>query len=1297
MRYLLSIFLLVIIGCLTFSGQLYARSQNFKFYNVNELYGISLRQATSVCKDDNGFIWAATKGGILRLTGSDYRIYQLPFESSNVMMIKLVFAQGTLWAYSNNGQIFQFDTISDKFILKFNLGNHSKNIHLILTSVLFQSKDVCWMATSDGLVQCNIESDKIEMINSEYVMQLAWSDSESFFVVSNNSIERYNTKARKSEVLFTGLSQFSFATFSLSYNEKNECLWLGSNYKGLFYFDLKKRTVSPFQPANFPVQPVMDIVAVDSKTLFVGIDGQGLWNIDQQTMSITQVYKDDVDNPNALRGNGVYDIFHDTETNRVWVCTYSGGLSYFDLGSSVVEHITHQVNQTNSLKNNNVNCILEDSENNLWFGTDNGISVWKVNEQKWFHLFSNSQEKVQVFLTLCEDDKGQIWAGTFASGVYVLDKKAGRQIAHYSKNIQNSPLSNDYIFSIYRDFFEDIWLAGIDGEIVRYNSKNNQFKKYPFQPVNKIIQYSDSLMLLACSYGVMQLNKNTGNYTLLVDKYIVNDVLVHKGVIWFGTVGNGMVAFNPATKELKQYSVSNGLLSNHVNSIVYADDYFWVGTENGMCRFSPENESVVTFSNYLPLSATSFNNAYCMLSDGRLAMGTNNGAVIFSPSTLKEESLKSRIFIQNLFILGRSIRNLPSVKLEKPIDQLEKLKLKFSQNSIMTEVLPVGGVTKAKFSWKLDGLDENWTQPSNHRLISYNNIPFNNYVLRIRMYDNSLSHIIAERSLQLKITPPFWATWWFFVTVFVLVSLLIYAILWNSINRLKQQHSEEKVRFFTNTAHDIRTSLTLIKAPVEELKNETNLSERGNHYVQMANEQAKHLNSVVNQLMDFQKADMGKEQFKPVMVDLPAIIGLRVDMVESVADVKSIKLVKFFHAEHYETAVDVMLIEKVVDNLLSNAIKYSSANTTVEVEFKGNDKDWEFTVRDYGMGMSKHDQKHLFKEFFRGENAVNSKVIGSGVGLLLVKNIVNLHLGTISFTSEENQGSVFSIKIPYKKVDAKYVDVYDNQNSKDLINIDSENELNDSFEIKSKKQKILVVEDNTELLRFLRLAFTNEYDVLTAANGVEAWELIQNEMPDLVVSDVMMPVMGGFELCKLMKTTFETSHIPLILLSALDENAMLLHGLGIGADDYITKPFNTDFLHHKIRSLINNRIAIREKAMRIIQSGNEEPVLSNNLNDQFLKKMLEVVTNNMSNPRFGKDDFASSMKISGSLLYKKSKALTNLSPVEFVKSVRMGKSLELIKSKKYSIAEISDMCGYESPGYFSTVFKKYYGKSPSEI
>ncbi|HEY3388829.1 MAG TPA: response regulator, partial [Prolixibacteraceae bacterium] len=753
--------------------------------------------------------------------------------------------------------------------------------------------------------------------------------------------------------------------------------------------------------------------------------------------------------------------------------------------------------------------------------------------------------------------------------------------------------------------------------------------------------------------------------------YIVQDILVLGDIVWVCTSGEGLLEYNYKDGKIKKYTTQEGLPSNFVNSIAYADNCLWVGTESGLCRFNPTDKTAFAFTSIFPLSGISYNkSAFYGLKDGQLAWGTNNGAIFFAPQSIREIPSKGRIFFQDLTISGRSIRELPSFKLNRAVDSLQTINLTYSQNTISLELISIGMQAGSKFSWKLDGFDKDWTSPSGNRIITYTNIPSGEFALKIKLYDSSLSNVIAERSITIKLIPPFWRTMWFWTIILLVMSGIIFLYLLYYINRLKQQHTEEKVRFYTNAAHEIRTSLTLIKAPVEELIKEKNLTESGKYYLNLAIKQARQLTSVVTQLMDFQKVDIGKEHLKLSMTDIVRLISTRKVMLASYAKSKNIELEFASDRDSYITAVDETKTEKIIDNLISNAIKYSPQNSQIQIGLRCEDTMWIFQVKDNGIGISSKSQQQLFKEFYRGENAINSKVVGSGIGLLLVKNYVTMHEGNISCSSQENVGSTFQVVIPFKSISRESmgtnitldIPIVSSHIPDFTPQMKSENEIQHS-----KEMKVLIVEDNDDLLNFMKNILSNDFKVYTAVDGVKAWEFILKHVPDLVVSDIMMPNMDGFELCKLIKSTYKTSHIPVVLLTALSEKTDQLHGLRLEADDYLTKPFDVNLLIQRIKSIIRNREVVREKALRLIKVGSSENILENELNDKFVKKMLEVAQTNISNVEFDKNEFASAMNVSSSLLYKKIKSLTDQSPTDFIKTIRLKHALELLQSRKYTI------------------------------
>jgi len=1269
------------------------QSSDTKFYNINSLYGISIREAASVCMDDNGFIWASSKTGILRLTEDDYHLYQLPYETANIINVKLVYHSPDLLAYTNNGQIFLYDAISDRFKLAINLSKELKNNYLGISSVLIEDNNRWWFSTSWGLFK--YEKGQLTIVNNlnMYISKIEWYNNHQFFVAAGSNISIFDTQTQQLTPLYTTDIQ-GFEVNEFYFDQTKEQLWMGTRSNGLFHYDFKTKTFKGLTISAFPKQPILSIEANSDHSLLIGIDGQGIWEIDKRGERVLNIFKENSDNPSSLRGNGVYDIFCDHK-NRVWICTYSGGVSYYEQASPLVTQLTHSINGTNSLIDNDVNCIIEDHKGNIWFATNNGISCWNVSANHWQSFYNNKQEQAQVFLTLCEDDQGRIWAGSYSSGVYILDENSGRKLAHYSSQEKNSPFVNDFVFDIYKDRHGNIWIGGVNAEIICYQPLENKFEKFSYQPLNAFGELNSREMLLGCTYGLCLLDNQTKQTKVLIES-LVHDILVLDGIIWVGTSGDGLIRYDTKSGKTEKYTTESGLPSNFVNSITYADGYLWAGTENGLCRFDPKDKSVLIFSSILSLSRSSFNrNSHFKLRNGQLAWGTNNGAMLFNPKTIQQIQSKGKIFFQDLTISGRSIRDYTTFKLNNPLDSLKKITLKHDQNTILLELLPIGTAAGAKFSWKMEGVDEEWSQPSNLRTISYTNIPSKDLSLKIRMYDSSMSQIISERTLQLRMIPPFWKTWWFMTLSFLIISCIIYLYLWYYINRLKQLHSEEKIRFFAKTAHDIRTSLTLINAPIEELNKEQKLTEQGQYYLHIAGEQTKRLASISSQILDFQKLDSGKGQLSLQMVDIVKLISHRILMFESFAKSKDIELSFTSNLPFYRSAIDELMMEKVVDNLISNAVKYSHPKHQVQITLKCNKNEWVLEVTDQGIGISKKAQQQLFREFYRGENAVNSKIVGSGIGLMLVKNYVKIHGGEISCSSQENAGSTFQIVIPYKEI----ADVPTSEKTARTVsqNADRREMEIPQREYQQGEMSILIVEDNDDLRNFMFCSLSNDFHVFTAPDGITAWETIQNQIPDLVVSDVMMPNMDGFELCQRIKSTFNTSHIPVILLTALSEKAEQLHGLGLGADDYLTKPFDMSLLSVRIKSIIKNREAVRKKMQKLPSENNNEPILANKLNDKFIKKAMEVVQSNISNSEFDKDEFASAMNVSTSLLYKKIKALTDQSPTDYIKTIRLNHALELLQTRRYTVTEVSELCGFTSVGYFSTVFKKHFGQSPTEI
>lgn len=1270
--------LLIIFAFLISGLSNVAASQDFAFCNINELSGISMREITAVVRDDDGFVWAASRTGVLRVAADDCRLYQLPFATTDVMQVKMACRGGLLVVATQNGQIFRYNRVLNKFdrwfVLSSLLGNEDW-----VTNLLIDTDGKVWISTSTGIFFWTGEEvvqafDDITGISNitplEGCYALAFVQSSIYRIDTHN---RTQTKLQ---------GHLPYIISSARYDAHTRRVWIGTYNAGLWRYDLAGQIVRKATVPQFPKLIVRDILIPDTTSLWVGVDGGGIWILDSEACQVRQVLRENLDNPSSLRGNSVYSLLVD-DRHRVWTATNSGGLQYTEITRSNVEHLVHGINNPQSLHNNEVNHIVIDSRGNLWIATNDGISLRDARTHKWKQLYSGCQ---QVFLSLVTDKKGHIYAGTYGGGLYVLDEATGRELHHYTGNDGNIFGAGGFVFATYVDSAGDVWMGGVKGNVYCCHAASGKLRMYDTQPVYCFAELSPGQILLGCAYGLLLMDKKTGKFDVLLSGYTVHDIAVAGRTIWVCTSGGGLIGLDMHTAEQVRITTQQGLPSNYTKSILLIGNNLWIGTDNGLCCYNLFHKQVRTFATQQQLVSASFSvNAACQLPDGRLAFGSNNGLVLFHPDKINTVHSSGRIYFSDIRVSGRSIRETVDFNLSVPIDSLSTLHLDYPQNSFTLSVLPLGCVSKSvSFSWKLVGQDETWSTYTTNRYINYTNLPAGNYMLYIRLYDGSL---LSRRQLSIVVEPPFWQTIWFRLLVVAVIAGLLFLAVRHYIQYLHRRYSDEKIRFFTRMAHDIRTSLMLIKAPIEELHKEKSLSPWGTKCLALASEQTTRLSDTATQLLDFEKLDVGCEQ--PVFTDfnLTDLIRRRTGIYASYAAGKQIDVKTDLTPEDYWVQADVHMLERVVDNLLSNAVKYSTSGEHIEVTFTGKANEWMLRVKDYGMGISKAAQRKLFHEFYRSDNAVNAQIVGSGIGLLMTKRYISIHGGKIAVTSELGIGTTFDITVPLRP--ASQTKIAD-------ASVADKIEMPESGDMEVHDMHILIVEDNHALREFMVHPLREHFRVTTANDGQQAWEMLNDLQPDLVVSDVVMPRMDGFELCRRIKSTYETSHIPVILLTALSDKTNQLHGLGLGADNYLVKPFDMALLASRITSIIRNRRTVLQKAIET-KRDDVRSIVANRMNDEFIKKAVECVRANIANENFGKEEFASALALSQSLLYKKIKALTNLSVVEFIRSIRLNYAMELLCSGKFNVTEVSEMCGFNTPAYFSRVFKEFFGKTPTEV
>ena len=786
---------------------------------------------------------------------------------------------------------------------------------------------------------------------------------------------------------------------------------------------------------------------------------------------------------------------------------------------------------------------------------------------------------------------------------------------------------------------------------------------------------------------------------------------------------NGLFVLREGNKEPLQYTTDNGLPSNVIYGIL-EDSYgrLWISTNQGLSCFNPDSRKLRNFTIVDGLQSNQFNaGAYCRVSNGHMLFGGINGITSFRPETLIDNPYTPKPVINKLFVFNKEV--LPNDEtgiLKENIESVDSITLRSFQNSFSISFV-VSNYIAGKhntFAYKLEGYDKEWYRQSDISPVSYSNLPAGDYIFLLKAANNDGKWSKEMATLHIKVLPVWYCTWWalsVFVLSFVLLILAVFRFFWLRksmqteirMERLDKERREEisqmKIRFYINISHELRTPLTLIVAPLQEL-----LSGVAGHwerekllYIQRNTKRLLHL---VNQLMDYRRAELGIFELKPIYANAYKRVLSNFLNYESLAKRKDIDYNFYSELQDDEVLFDGTYLDLIINNLLSNAFKYTEEGESISVKLYRENKYIVLQVIDTGVGIPDDKQQKIFERFYQMENGHE----GSGIGLSLVQRLVELHHGQITLVSEVGKGSTFSIYIPQDKSaysteellggsrESEEQRVY-STNAHDVYVDDTEIvELDSSEREESGKHgTILIVEDNEELRQYLSNGLSVQFNLIEAENGQKALELLKDNDVDLILSDVMMPIMDGVKLCKLIKQNLRTCHIPVYLLSAKVDIKYQLKGLQVGADDYIPKPFSMEVLVAKILNMLRTRYRIFERYSKTLEI-EPEKITNNVMDEEVLKKAIAIVEKNMSNVEFSTEQFASEMNMSRSNLHLKLKAITGKSAIDFIHRIRFNRACQLLKEGKYTVSEISFMVGYNTPSYFAARFKKYIGCLPTE-
>lgn len=1071
-------------------------------------------------------------------------------------------------------------------------------------------------------------------------------------------------------------------------------IWLATYTKGIYVIKSDGRVIKPKWDMITHNYRVLDIQSYNNK-IVIAIDGFGLVFCDLNLELLYTIKVNDTDL--SLSNSGVQSLFADNK-NRLWISTFGGGINCIDPHISPFHTIQHFSNNKNSLSNDMVRAIYEDTDGNIWFGTKEGVSIYTPITKQWRHLNSGTDSKFSSnsTMSITEDGNGDIWISTFAGGITVCDKNL-----HIKRKITttNSSLTSDDIFVLYTDRDKDIWISGEDGNLSCYNSASQQLILYGINSrIRAITETGSGDILVSGIRGVQKINKKSGKVeNVFSPKNQNKHIMVYsvledeKGRLWFATDGLGVICQDIDTKETTTFSIDNGLASNVCYCLLMdVLGNIWVSTQMGLTCINGNDFTLQSFSARNVAHGQLREFLYCSrasLKNGKLLFGGFNGCTIFDPPSVNRESVLAPLIFTDFKLFNHSVK--PQEKgglLEQSIDLTSKIELDYTQNTFSIDFAAINfsRIEQNWYSWILEGAEKEWNAYTDRTSAYYTNLSPGSYVFKVRTAPIGGSY--NEKAIVIVISSPWWATPIAYLIYTLIILLLIRLIMRFYRNQIVVSQAKEKMDFFVRIAHDIKTPLSLIMLPLSKMKKEVVLNEKLDKELDIAIKNSERLEKLVNQLLQFEKASSRQVKLQVGKYRAEATIESIAKTFAPIVQKKNINFLVTLPEVTTWLWFDMDKFEKILYNLLDNAFKYTPENGEVEIKAKVDADSYIIEIRDSGIGILENQKSIIFRKYYRASNVVNSEIPGSGVGLLIVNELVKLHSGTVTFSSREGEGTTFVLAIPLgrKHFAEQLVDYVEQLETPFPVHANEDQE----------RAKILIVEDNPELLLYIEQNLGEYYNVDSASNGVEAIKCIENNLPDIVITDFMMPEMNGIELCEKIKSTPKWQGVLVIILTALSSNEHKIDGYKAGADGYIEKPFDILVLQSRIENLLKNKSVLRKNILKTFDS---DTSLVNNQNQAFVNLVAGIVLEHLSDAEFSIEILCNAVGMSNSTFYRKLKEISNQSPAEFINEVRMNKAAELLKTGKYNVSEVAYMTGFSFPNYFSKVFKKFFGCTPNEL
>ncbi|MDD2307746.1 MAG: two-component regulator propeller domain-containing protein [Prolixibacteraceae bacterium] len=1315
---------------------------NFDFYSQE--HGLSSNQIHSILQDKKGWMWFGTSQGACRFDGYKFTVFKNDAEDSTSLKGNLVRAifedrKGQLWIGTENGGLNKFNREKENFQHLFSSGTQTELKDASVTSIHEDKTGNLWVGTESRLYLIKNETAISEIRPSnlseftDYFRVLLSDQSGRIWLGTNHGLIVYNPKTNTSEKINLALSLSANEEIWDIVMDDDGTIWVGTYANGMF--SVNQATLEAKQIIidrnNERSNTVRSISKDKNGKYWIGTRG-GLY-IYEKNKGVTAYYYHEEREPKSLVNNSIQCIAHDLKGD-VWIGTRNG-INFLIEERQNIHGYKSMPGDDRYLNSSEIYAFWIDPKGDIWAGTESGgINILNRKTGRFRYLVPqkgnpNSLSR-NCIKSLMDDGRNNLWIGTFLGGLDVLNLRT-ESFKHYRNDPANpASLSDNRVWAFLKDSNNDIWVgttAGLD----KYNPTTDNFVHYPNLSqgqVNWLAEDDEHCLWIGSDILVVYNPKNQDIVRInQTTRYMLQD---SKKRFWLATNNQGVALYSKEKGIVRYFTEKNGLANNQTLAILEDNDHFlWISTTNGLSKFDPEKERFHNFSlkNGFQNNQFTYGAAY-KTKNGELLFGGISGFNVFDPAKIKSGEYFAPIVLTDLKIFNKSVKIGESKKdvLRKSISETGKIQLKYEQNSITLDFASFDYANNIgiQYSYYLENFDKDWTEPSVGRSATYTNLDPGEYTFRVKTVSIDRQESNTGPALTIVVLPPYWQTWWFRVILFAAISGLFYMLIAFLVNkeklkndlvleRMKAKELHEldmmKLRFYTNISHEIRTPLTLILGPLEKMKNNMLPSSEIKGHVEVMYRNATQLHQLINQLLDFRKLESGNIKLILTSGDLVSYISEIVSSFDKFAEEKEIELKFNSLKKRIITNFDTDKVAKIMNNLLSNAFKFTGKGGKISVnlslvfddstendslENSEENRLIEITVKDNGIGISESNLEKIFTRFFQvGEGATQT---GTGIGLALTKELVKLHNGKLFVTSKPGKGSKFTVQLPYEDLNgSESAELVHSFTQKEQESVATASDEHISDQVVSGQKIMLLVDDNADVRYFIKSHFSSGYNVLEAGNGIEGWDIALKTIPDIIISDVMMPDMDGFEFCRKIRKDERTSHIPILLLTALGSREHEIEGLSYGADDYITKPFDLVILQTKVENILSVRQSLKQKytGEMLLQPRN---VILSSPDERFLQKAITVVEDNIDDPDLDIEKFASEIGVSRMQLYRKLNALTEMTVKEFVRSIRLKRAAQLLVQKKLNISEVAYAVGFRDLSHFRKCFKQEFGMSASE-